>query len=86
MDLMCSITKGFKIPPEMCTTIWEYDYDNKMTVVSSERIREELYKCFKYDTLKTFDKLDQFFKLKNYIFTKVFADGNKLWLKPTFEL
>jgi hypothetical protein len=51
-----------------------------MGVVSIERIREELLKCFKYDTLKTLEILNQNPKLRDYIF-----DNNILWLKPTFE-
>lgn len=75
-----SITKDFTIPEEMFRVIMSYDYNNKMSVVSSERIREELFKCFKFDTLQTLDTLNDFIPLRNYIFNKT-----KLWLKPTFE-
>lgn len=75
------ITKGFWIGPSMDSTIQDYDYETKMSVVSSERIREELYKCFKHDTLKTLRTLHEYPALRNYIFK-----DNKLWLKPTFEL
>ena len=75
-----SITKGFEIPREMWHTIYHYDYTNKMEVVSTERIREELFKCFKYNTLETLEKLRQFPHLTEYIF----RDGT-LWLKPTME-
>jgi hypothetical protein len=60
--------------------IQEYDYESKMGVVSTERIREELLKCFKYDTLKTLEILDNIPRLKRYIFK-----NNLLWLKPTME-
>lgn len=76
-----SITKGFEIPSDMWHDIYHYDYENKMHVVSHERIREELLKCFKFDTLETLEKLRQFPNLTDYIFKE-----NKLWLKPTFEL
>ena len=75
-----SITKGFEIPKEMWHEIYYYDYTNKMFVVSDERIREELFKCFKHDTLETLERLRQFSHLSDYIFR-----DNKLWLKPTFE-
>lgn len=75
------ITKGFEIPDDMWQVIYHYDYESKMFVVSAERIREELLKCFKHDTLKTLEKLSQFPQLTQYIFKE-----NKLWLKPTFEL
>lgn len=76
-----SITKGFTIPNEMWDEIYLYDYQNKMSVVSDERIREELFKCLKYNTIETLERLRQFPKLAEYIFR-----SNRLWLKPTFEL
>lgn len=76
-----SITKGFTIPSDMWHDIYHYDYQTKMFVVSDERIREELFKCFKFDTLETLEKLRLFPHLTDYIFR-----DNKLWLKPTFEL
>jgi poly(A) polymerase len=75
-----SITKGFSIPNDITNVIRNYDYESKMGVVSMERIREELFKCFKYDTLKTLEILDNIPRLKRYIFK-----NNLLWLKPTME-
>lgn len=75
-----AITKGFKIPHEMWSEIYFYEYDPKMDVVSTERIKDELFKCFKHDTLKTLDFLNDYSKLKDYIFK-----GDTLWLKPTME-
>ena len=74
------ITKGFWIGPYMDGVIQDYDYEGKMGVVSTERIREELFKCFKHDTLRTIKILEEFPELKRYIFK-----GNTLWLKPTME-
>ena len=74
------VTKGFWIGPAMDSIIQDYDYETKMGVVSSERIRDELYKCFKHDTLKTLRTLHEYPALRNYIFK-----DDKLWLKPTFE-
>lgn len=75
-----SITKEFYIPYNMSDIILNYDYENKMSVVSGERIREELYKCFKHNTLETLKNLSSYTKLSEYIFK-----NNLLWLKPTFE-
>lgn len=75
-----SITKGFTIPDDIQKVICEYDYNNKMGVVSTERIREELLKCFKFDTLKTLRTLNEYSGLRDYIFK-----NNLLWLKPTME-
>jgi len=75
------ITKGFWIESYMDTIIRDFDYQEKMGVVSDERIREELYKCFKHNTIETLKALHEYPGLRNYIFR-----DNKLWLKPTFEL
>jgi poly(A) polymerase len=74
-----SITKGFSLK-HLDYYINNYDYESKMGVVSAERIREELYKCFKYDTLRTLEILNYFPTLKNYIF-----ENKLMWLKPTME-
>lgn len=74
------ITKGFWIGAHMDGVIQDYDYENGMSVVSAERIREELFKCFKFDTLKTLKTLHDYPALRNYIFKET-----NLWLKPTFE-
>jgi tRNA nucleotidyltransferase/poly(A) polymerase len=74
-----SITKGFSLR-HLDYYINNYDYESKMSVVSAERIREELYKCFKHDTMRTLDILDQYPTLKRYIF-----ENKLMWLKPTME-
>ena len=75
------ITKGFWIGPEMERIIQDYDYENKMGKVSTERIREEMFKCFKHNTIKTLVTIQKYPSLRNYIFK-----DNYLWLKPTTEL
>ena len=75
-----SITKGFTIPDTMVITMESYNYKDKMGVVSVERIREELFKCFKHDTTQTLKVLNEFPTLRDYIFK-----NNILWLKPTLE-
>ena len=74
------ITKGFYIYSDLDYTIRQFDYDNKMSVVSDDRIREELLKCFKHNTKKTLEVLREYHQLTEYIFTKT-----NLWLKPTNE-
>ena len=78
--LRFAITKGFNIPKELWNEIKYYNYDDKMAVVSEQRIREELGKCLKHDTLETLLYLQDFPFLQKYIFTKT-----NLWLKPTNE-
>ena len=75
-----SITKGFTIPDDIQSVITSYDYESKMGVVSIERIREELLKCFKYNTLRALGTINYYPKLRDYIFK-----NNLLWLKPTME-
>lgn len=77
-----AITKGFKMKMDIDTKIHSFDYRTKMGVVSTERIREELFKCFKHDTLLTLKYLNNYKDLSAYIFNRI--DG-KLWLKPTNE-
>lgn len=74
-----AITKGFSLKT-LDYYINNYDYENKMGVVSSERIREELLKCFKHDTMGTLDTLNDYPTLKRYIF-----ENKLMWLKPTME-
>lgn len=74
-----AITKGFSLK-HINYYIDNYDYEGKMGVVSSERIREELFKCFKHDTMLTLDMLNDYPTLKRYIF-----ENKLMWLKPTME-
>ena len=74
-----SITKGFTIPEEMQNVISNYDYEVKMAVVSQERIREELIKCFSFDTFLTMQTLMKYPLLADFCFSGI------LWLKPTME-
>jgi tRNA nucleotidyltransferase/poly(A) polymerase len=74
-----AITKGFSLKT-LDYYINNYDYENKMSVVSTDRIREELHKCFKHDTMGTLDMLNDYPTLKRYIF-----ENKLMWLKPTNE-
>lgn len=75
-----AITKDFVISQEISDMINHFNYDEMFKVVSEERIREELYKCFKHNTLDTLQTLEYYPELRNYIFK-----NTKLWLKPTNE-
>lgn len=74
-----AITKGFSLKT-LDYYINNYDYETKMKVVSTDRIREELHKCFKHDTMGTLDMLNDYPTLKRYIF-----ENKLMWLKPTNE-
>ncbi len=83
--LRFSITKGFDIHPNIYRAMEQPGMLQKLEeVVSGERIREELVKMFKHDTIKTLKRLDDIEENVVRGFYKViFKDG--LWLKPTFE-
>lgn len=74
------ITKKFRLNNDIQEILESFDYENKFNIISEERIREELYKCFNFDTLKTIQTLNYFRNLRDYIF-----NNTKLWLKPTNE-
>lgn len=77
-----AITKNFRFSDDLIDAVFNYEYESKMSVVSEERIREELTKCFRYDTHRTLFALCNVYKpLGDYIFTHT-----NLWLKPTNEL
>ena len=72
------------IEDEINDYMWQamkaYDYFDKMPVVSEERIREELTKCFKCNSSLTLGWLSELTDLRDYIFK-----NTNLWLKPTSE-
>lgn len=76
-----AVTKGFAIPKDLMYIIKLYPYKHKMNVVSEERIREELTKCFKCNTIRTLEFLHEIPRLTDYIF-----NNTNIWLKPTTEL
>jgi len=75
-----AVTKGMMIDIEIDMILHTFDYEGKFEVVSEERIREELYKAFKHDTVMTVNMLFNYRSLMQYIFK-----NTKLWLKPTNE-
>lgn len=84
--LRFKITKGFSISDEIWLAMMQPEILDKLrTTVSAERIREELFKMMKADTVATL-------RLLNLVDSKSipgFMDlvfGRGLWLKPTFEL
>jgi len=75
-----AVTKGMMIDVEIDVILHTFDYQAKFGVVSEERIREELYKAFKHNTVMTMNMLFNYQGLMKYIFK-----NTKLWLKPTNE-
>jgi len=52
-------------------------------VVSGERIREEVFKMFKHNTIETLDLIREINYINPRIVEIMFGKG--MWLKPTFE-
>lgn len=79
-----SITKGFTIDEKILAAINNPDILKKLdTVVSKERIREELLKMFKYDTVRSFRLLMDVDAIIPGFLELIFKD--EMWLKPSFE-
>lgn len=80
-----SVTKEFSIHPSCWEAMKNPEILEKLEkVVSKERIREELYKMFKINTIKSIKILDQSSMIVPDLYSIIFSNG--LWLKPTFEL
>jgi tRNA nucleotidyltransferase/poly(A) polymerase len=80
-----SITKGFNISPQIMDTCkMDSVVDKLELVVSQERIRDEVYKMMKHDTLKTLELFRKVNDINPRILKIIF--GNGMWLKPTTEL
>jgi tRNA nucleotidyltransferase/poly(A) polymerase len=86
--LRFSITKGFTIDDSIWIAIHRKRnpliLEKLEKVVSAERIREEVFKMMKHDTVKS---LELFREVEQTLpgFTELIF-GRGLWLKPTFEL
>ena len=79
-----SITKGFAISPSIMETCHVDSVVDKLKdVVSEERIREEVFKMMRHDTVKALDLFSQVKILNPKLVEIIF--GRNLWLKPTLE-
>ena len=80
-----SITKGFTISPRIWETLLMDGIIEKLEkVVSQERIRDEVYKMMKHDTIKTLDLFEKIKYTNPKLLEIIFSRG--MWLKPTTEL
>ena len=79
-----AITKGFEIDLPTWETFYMDEIIDKLEqVVSGERIREEVFKMFKHDTINTLLLIDEVRRINPRIIEIMFGKG--MWLKPTFE-
>lgn len=75
-----SITKNFEMDIEVAHCLQDLDMINSLKNVSEERIREELQKCFHFDTLETLQQFEGFPCLRDWIFSNSNTD---IWLSTT---
>jgi tRNA nucleotidyltransferase/poly(A) polymerase len=79
-----SITKGFVIStPIMLTCSMDSVVEKLEQVVSQERIRDEVFKMMKHDTLKTLELFEKIRTINPKLLEIMFGRG--MWLKPTTE-
>lgn len=77
-----SVTKEFELDTEIEDLLRDEDFIKEaMRGVSIERVREELFRCFNYDTNYTFVTLIHYPDMRRWLFTQP-----GLWLKPTLEV
>jgi tRNA nucleotidyltransferase/poly(A) polymerase len=75
--LRFSLTKGFTLAPELEAFMLSPDNVDLLANISIERVREELVRCFDFDTLETLRMLEKFWRIRNHIF------GRNLRLTPS---
>lgn len=75
-----SITKQMVLDPSIIDCLHDVDIVSKLENVSIERIREELIRCFAYNTQHTLSSLEYYWKVKE----AVFGTGD-LILTPTIK-
>jgi len=74
------ITKNMTMSTEITNVLESQKYVDLLHNISQERIREELTKCFRHSTLETLRMLEDFRRVRDFIF-----DNDSMWLKPTME-
>jgi poly(A) polymerase len=80
-----SITKDFTISPRVWETCLMDSVVAKLEeVVSQERIREEIFKMMKHNTIKSLELFYEINQINPKIIQIMFGKG--MWLKPTMEL
>jgi tRNA nucleotidyltransferase/poly(A) polymerase len=75
-----SVQLGFDLGDSVWTFLWNHKHADLLANVDENRIRDELTKCFKVDTVKTLNLLDEFRFIRKYIF-----ESTDIWLLPTVK-
>jgi tRNA nucleotidyltransferase/poly(A) polymerase len=72
------ITKDFWLHRDIVDALNDQKLVDELENVSTERVREELNRCFRHNTLQTLAALDRFHKVRAAIF-----GDSELWLEAT---
>lgn len=75
------IMKGMSLDAEIVDCISTQTMAVKLATIPVERLRDELYRCFTYDTLKTIRVLNTYPHIRDMLFKR----GSKLVLIPTIS-
>lgn len=75
-----SITKGMIIETNTKEHMFNPDIVSLLKNISLDRVRDELERCFRFSTLDTLARLNEFYMVRDVVF-----DNNKLWLEPTMK-
>jgi tRNA nucleotidyltransferase/poly(A) polymerase len=78
-----SIVKKFSMECNLYNCFLYSELTSLLRNVSPERIREEIYKCFKHDMHETVTRLTS--EHYRYLYEEIFNERTKIWLKPTME-
>ena len=70
------ITKGLNPEEELVEALQSEWIIEIISYISIERIKQEMTKCFKYNTLKTIKVLEEYPLIRKYLFSI-------LWLEPS---
>lgn len=77
------VTKNFRVDEDIAWMMFQHKVWVKFDdVVSRERVREELYKMFHYDTIRSLKILSEYVP-QHYVTDYIFKGD--MWLKPTTE-
>jgi tRNA nucleotidyltransferase/poly(A) polymerase len=77
-----SITKQMSIDYAIINCFYDTKIVNLLYNISKDRVRDELYKCFKFSTHETLKCLEMYWKVRDVLFQNNSFD---LWLEPTLK-
>lgn len=78
------VTKGFNIDHDIWEAMADNKFKNNFETLTKERVREELFKMFKYDTLSSLEALNKLKQVQPGVLEYIFNDVN-IWLMPTLK-